>query len=106
MILVRFTKKSKNCKFLAEFLRVFWLIAFFIGVTAAGLLINDVWDRYNRVPVIVSFLPVEMDIEFIPFPALTICNMNPIPKSQVDEILKYMASELRILISTFENFKF
>jgi hypothetical protein len=67
--------------------RVFWLVAFLIGVGAAAILIYDVWEKYRDNPVIVSFSPRELDIEFIPFPAVTICNMNKILNREAMKIL-------------------
>lgn len=60
------------------FFRIFWLISFLLSLTAAVYLIYGVWDRYQRVPVIVSFQSNEQDIDSIPFPAVTFCNMNKV----------------------------
>lgn len=58
--------------------RVFWIIAFLMSVSLAIYLIYQVWDRYTKVPVIVSFQTSEQDIDSIPFPAVTLCNMNKV----------------------------
>ncbi|CAG7722532.1 unnamed protein product [Allacma fusca] len=67
--------------------RICWLIAFLIGVGAAAYLINAVWENYKKNPVIVSFQPTETDIGDIPFPAVTLCNMNRFPKSLFDRLV-------------------
>jgi hypothetical protein len=69
--------------------RIFWLIAFCLGLIGAVLLINDVWARYKANPVIVTFEPKEHDIDSLPFPAVTICNINKFAKSKVEKIIQY-----------------
>jgi len=68
--------------------RIFWFLAFLVGCFAAVFLISDVWRRYKDSPVIVSFEPEETNIDQIPFPAITICNMNKAQKSMADGYVK------------------
>ncbi|CAL8109591.1 unnamed protein product [Orchesella dallaii] len=68
--------------------RIFWLIAFLLSLAAAIYLIHGVWDRHRKIPVIVTFQAKEQDIDSIPFPAVTLCNMNKFPKSKVQELTR------------------
>ncbi len=69
--------------------RIFWSIGFLSSLGLAIYLIYGVWERYERVPVIVSFQASEQDMDTIPFPAVTLCNMNKFPASKVVELEKY-----------------
>ncbi|CAL8109590.1 unnamed protein product [Orchesella dallaii] len=103
--------------------KIFWTIAFIFGVIGAVLLINDTWQRYYDNPVIVSFQAEEVTTDSIPFPSVTICNMNAFPKSKVQlfeslaqgsgtiaevakEYLKYVRSICNSQRSFAEEFKF
>lgn len=63
---------------LIKCLRIFWVVAFLLSFSAAVYLIYGVWNRYERSPVIVSFQSSEQDIDSIPFPAVTLCNINKV----------------------------
>ncbi len=68
--------------------RIFWAIGFLSSLGLAIYLIYGVWERNERVPVIVSFQANEQDMDTIPFPAVTLCNMNKFPKTKVLELEK------------------
>lgn len=68
---------------------MFWSIAFTIGLVVACIMISDVWEKYKSNSVIITFAPYETKIEELPFPAVTICNMNKILKSKAIEIMKF-----------------
>ncbi|GLH08174.1 Pickpocket protein 28, partial [Gryllus bimaculatus] len=67
--------------------RVFWLIVFLIALVAAVYYILFLYDKWKENPMIVSLSPYATKITEIPFPAVTVCNMNRAKKSVVDEIL-------------------
>ncbi|CAL8117104.1 unnamed protein product [Orchesella dallaii] len=67
--------------------RMFWTIAFTIGLIVACIMISDVWRKYKSNSVIITFAPYETKIEELPFPALTICNMNKVLKSKATKIM-------------------
>ena len=58
--------------------RLFWLLACLFGFTCAVYLIYKVFEKAHYNPVLVSFASETTPIWEIPFPALTICNMNKV----------------------------
>lgn len=69
---------------LTLFERLFWLMSFFIAVGFALYFIYNLYKRYDQSPVIVSFNPKLVTITEIPFPAVTICNVNIALKSRAE----------------------
>lgn len=68
-------------------------------------MISAIWQRYYQNPVIVTFNPTEQEMDAIPFPAVTICNMNPFRRSRVDYYLLVMhISAHKMCISTVKGF--
>lgn len=53
--------------------RVWWLIAFILSIYGCSRLIYNIWQRWDRSPVIVSFAEKSTPIWQIPFPSVTIC---------------------------------
>ncbi|KAK3913181.1 Pickpocket protein 28 [Frankliniella fusca] len=56
--------------------RCFWVVSFALAVIVAAYFITDIYQRWENSPVINSVAPVATPIFQIPFPAITICNMN------------------------------
>ena len=69
--------------------RIFWIVAFLVGMLFAGYLISDVWRRYQTSPVILAFDPHDLSISDIPFPAVTICNINKVQKKFAQQVQRY-----------------
>lgn len=51
-------------------------------------LVLQVIQKYTENPIIVSFQPTETKVAQIPFPAITICNLNIMKRSMLDEAIK------------------
>ncbi|XP_066261767.1 pickpocket protein 28-like [Euwallacea similis] len=69
--------------------RIFWLISFSLAIGFAAYFISNIYVKWKSSPVIISFSPFDADLSSIPFPAVTICNMNQAKKSQAEEIIKH-----------------
>ncbi|CAG7733824.1 unnamed protein product [Allacma fusca] len=67
--------------------RIFWFFTFLVGLTVAVYLIHNAWNSYQNNNLIVTFEPVETPVGEIPFPAVTICNMNKVQKNKAQQIL-------------------
>nr|XP_018912386.1 PREDICTED: pickpocket protein 28-like [Bemisia tabaci] len=68
--------------------RLFWIVSFLLAVITAAYFITNLVTKWNEMPVIVSLSPTSTPLTSIPFPAVTVCNMNNVRKSVAEEILK------------------
>ncbi|KAM3963999.1 pickpocket protein 28 [Aphomia sociella] len=66
---------------LTWFERFFWLAAFGSSLVCAAFFIFNVYAKWSMTPMIVSINPQNMALEELPFPAITICNVNQAKKS-------------------------
>lgn len=82
-------KKQQKQKRTSIVFSTFWLLAFSLAVCFAGYFISNIYHKYTNTPVIISFNPVSTSLLSIPFPAVTICNMNQAIKRKARQILKY-----------------
>ncbi|RZF47249.1 hypothetical protein LSTR_LSTR004958 [Laodelphax striatellus] len=58
------------------FERTWWMIAILCSFLWSLYLIQQVWEKWNNSPVIVSFAEKSTSVWQIPFPAVTICSEN------------------------------
>jgi amiloride-sensitive sodium channel len=68
--------------------RIFWTVAFILAVATAAYFITLLYHKWDDSPVIVSIAARSTQLISIPFPAVTICNMNKAKKSVAEEILQ------------------
>ena len=68
--------------------RLFWFVAFILATITAGYFIHKVYDKWDQTPVIVS-IGATTSLTDIPFPAVTVCNVNKARKSEADRINSY-----------------
>lgn len=54
--------------------RSFWLVLFLISMAGSAYMIQEVWQKWQDSPVIVSFSESWTPVWQIPFPAVTICS--------------------------------
>ncbi|XP_065217344.1 pickpocket protein 28-like [Planococcus citri] len=67
--------------------RLFWIISFTLASCASGYFINDLLQKWYEMPVIMSLSAKSTSLTTIPFPAITICNMNNVRKTMAEQIL-------------------
>lgn len=96
-ILLYLYKTYGSCRF-------FWLLAFLCAIGFTAYFMSKLYNKWEVNPVIVSFSPVDTGIDTIPFPAVTICNMNQAMKPVAEDILKNGSVRLMLLI--FYDLKF
>ncbi|XP_030558029.1 pickpocket protein 28 [Drosophila novamexicana] len=63
--------------------RSFFLIAFLAAFVMTCQLIANIYAKWNSTPVIIGISPHATSILKVPFPAITICNMNQVQRSKV-----------------------
>ncbi|ENN71763.1 hypothetical protein YQE_11583, partial [Dendroctonus ponderosae] len=68
--------------------RIFWFISFSFAIGFAAYYISNIYEKWKSSPVITSFSPFDADLSSIPFPAITICNMNQAKKNEAERILR------------------
>lgn len=69
------------------YFRIFWLLSFFCAMSFAVYFIVNIYEKYDNSPVIISYNPKVVPLLSIPFPAVTICNLNQALKSEAEKIL-------------------
>lgn len=69
--------------------RLFWLISFICAICFSAYFINNIYDKFDMNPVIMSLNPTPVQLETLPFPAVTICNMNQATKYEAEQILNH-----------------
>lgn len=68
--------------------RFFWCIAFCSAFGFACYYITNIFEKWNTNPVLVAFNPTDATFNDIPFPAITICNMNQAKREEAEKILR------------------
>ncbi|KAF6201828.1 hypothetical protein GE061_004223 [Apolygus lucorum] len=66
--------------------RLFWGAAFLGAVACSAYFISNLFIKFNEMPVIMSISPTSSTIRDIPFPTITICNMNNMRKFQAERV--------------------
>jgi len=66
--------------------RLFWSVAFILATITAGYFIRIVYAKWDETPVIVSIGARTTSLTDIPFPAVTLCNVNRARKSEAERI--------------------
>ncbi|XP_063242547.1 sodium channel protein Nach-like [Bacillus rossius redtenbacheri] len=84
--------------------RVLWLVTCSGGLLAAVYLISCVWVQYNTSPTITSIESTHFPIWNIPFPAVTICNVNKVHLSAVRSLYSDYALNLTLKEDDYLSF--
>ncbi|XP_035448299.2 pickpocket protein 28-like isoform X1 [Spodoptera frugiperda] len=74
---------------LTWFERFFWLTAFGCSLVSAGFFILNIYAKWRSSPMIVSINPENMPLSNLPFPALTVCNVNQAKKTVAERYWAY-----------------
>ncbi len=73
--------------------RVFWLVVVAVAWIFSAYFSYKVINKWKTSPVLVSFESVQTGIYSIPFPSLTVCNMNKVRRSRVQHIEDELAED-------------
>lgn len=68
--------------------RTLWTVMCALGLAAAFVLINKVWTQYSTSPTITSVESTHFPIWNIPFPAVTVCQVNKVHLSAAVALYK------------------
>ncbi|KAH8397812.1 hypothetical protein KR222_002754 [Zaprionus bogoriensis] len=78
--------------------RVFFGISFVLVVGLSSFFISNVYIKWNASPIIISTSAKQMLTSNMPFPAITICNLNQALRSRVEHISR-SSSNFSLLMS-------
>lgn len=65
---------------------MFWALACLLGTGFALTLMYLVWHRYDTTPTITTVETTNYPIWNVPFPAVTICNVNKVYRPAAENI--------------------
>ncbi|CAD7084859.1 unnamed protein product [Hermetia illucens] len=77
---------------LSPFERIFFFLAFAVALSIALYFISNMYEKWSSTPVIITNSATSTYISEIPFPAVTICNMNQALKSKVSGLTEGTAA--------------
>lgn len=86
---VQFYKILIIIKFLMIKIRFWWIVAFSVSVWLCGVSIHNIWLKWHKNPVSMSFTENEMPISTIPFPTVTVCPETKTYASKLNLTLAY-----------------
>lgn len=66
--------------------RIFFLVNFSIVAVLSAYFISNLWYKWNDNPIIIALNSALTPLNEIPFPAVTICNMNQARKTIADSV--------------------
>lgn len=61
------------------------MLSFFLVIFLSGYFISNIYEKWSASPVIIALNAVSTSVNDIPFPAVTICNMNQARQSVVQD---------------------
>ncbi|RZB39142.1 sodium channel protein Nach-like [Asbolus verrucosus] len=73
--------------------KIFWILVVLVGLSGAGYMTMLFWGRYRSNPTRTSILTAYAPNTAVPFPAVTICNINRIMANQVDDFIKRLVMQ-------------
>ncbi|XP_035735127.1 pickpocket protein 28-like [Vespa mandarinia] len=83
--------------------RIFWIISFTTAVLTATYYIWFLYQKWVTSPIIISLSPEPISLNEFPFPAVTICNMNNVKKSEANRIENGENIREKLLLEDFCN---
>lgn len=82
----------------------FFLLSFFLVFLLSIYFISNVYEKWSSSPVIITFSSATTSISDLPFPAVTICNMNKARLSVVDSFKNGSLEESLLRNFCLENY--
>ncbi|KAK4020504.1 pickpocket protein 28 isoform X2 [Daphnia magna] len=69
------------------FERVVWILVFLSGVCFSSYFCWQVWQKWEQSPILTSVETQLYPLKNVPFPAVTICNVNKVSESKLYEVI-------------------
>ncbi|XP_058125994.1 pickpocket protein 28-like [Anopheles ziemanni] len=70
--------------------KIWWLVVCIVSIYGCARLINTVYDKWRRNPVVVTFAEQPTPIHDIPFPAVTLCPITKVKTSVLNFTALYL----------------
>jgi hypothetical protein len=64
-----------------------WVIVILLGLIGAGIMVYTLWANYVGNPMITSVETIYYPTWSLPFPAVTLCNVNHIFRSKAEALV-------------------
>ena len=64
--------------------KVMWVLIFLAGLGFSSYFCWQMWKKYDEAPLLMSLETTRYPLKNIPFPAVTICNVNKAMKSRLE----------------------
>lgn len=88
------------------YFRIWWIIAFILSTVLCFYAIRNLYFKWERRPVIVSFDDKTTPVATIPFPAVTICTTKKFTKDYVDtDLFQNILIEMETNATAYKNHK-
>ncbi|XP_068085172.1 sodium channel protein Nach-like [Anabrus simplex] len=84
--------------------RIIWFLGCSLGVYGAVWLMGQVWMKYSTSPTITSVESTHYPIWNIPFPAVTICNVNKVHLSSANELYRKLGLNITLKEDDYYTF--
>lgn len=81
--------------YILRFLRAAWILVFLCGVAFSTYFCVEMWQRWEESPVLMSVDTNRYPLKNVPFPAVTICNVNKVSK---EKLLKVLHQDPRLVL--------
>jgi len=69
------------------FCRVLWVIVVVLGLVGSSFMVNNLWTRYVDTQTRTSVATNHYPTWRLPFPAVTVCNVNRIFRSKAEALV-------------------
>ncbi|XP_060526084.1 sodium channel protein Nach-like isoform X2 [Cylas formicarius] len=96
-------------KNLEKYERGLWLLIITSSLCAAGYMTVLFWERYSDNPTRTTIKAIYAPVASIPYPGVTICNVNNVLKSKLDKFLSTLDAtddEIETVRKTFRKLRF
>lgn len=88
------------------FCRVVWILLFLSGVCFSMYFCYLMWCKWDESPVLVSLETNHYPLKEVPFPAVTVCNVNKVSSSRLREIHEELvATDIRFKNITYDQIR-
>lgn len=79
---------NKTGTYYPTFFRVFFVLSFIFVLMLSMYFISNIYEKWTASPIIIAQNAYATSISEFPFPAVTICNLNQVKRSKIENVQK------------------